>query len=266
VPRLGQPTGDATSKAGRAPEYLEVLARGMRVIECFRDGRDGLSVSDVAKRVGIPRASARRALLTLADLGYIEDQGRAFALTPKVLRLASAFLTSNVIATVMQPIVEGVARQIGEACSAAVLDGDDIVFVARANPQRIVSVGLEIGYRLPAFSTAVGRVLLGALSDEEIDGRLKRAKPARYTERTITNVAEIRKAIRTARNEGYSAVDQEVELGFRSIAVPVFRADQRAACALHIGTHRVAAPLQDAIDEFVPLLRQAAADAALMLI
>jgi IclR family pca regulon transcriptional regulator len=266
MPRLRQSPGDATHEASRAPEYLEVLARGVRVIECFRDGRKALSVSDVAKRVGIPRASARRALLTLADLGYVEDQGRAYALTPKVLTLASAFLTSNAIATVMQPIVESVAREIGEACSAAVLDGDDIVFVARANPQRIVSVGLEIGYRLPAFSTAVGRVLLGALSDEEIEARLKRAKPTRYTNRTVTSLAEIRKAIRAARRDGYSAVDQEVELGFRSIAVPVFGADKRAACALHIGTHRVAAPLQDAIGEFVPLLRRAAADAAPMLI
>jgi IclR family pca regulon transcriptional regulator len=265
MPRLRQP-GDATREAGRAPEHLEVLARGVRVMECFRDDRNGLSVSDVAKRVGIPRASARRALLTLAGLGYVEDRGRAYALTPKILTLASAFLTSNAVATVMQPIVESVAREIGEACSAAVLDGDDIVFVARANPQRIVSVGLEIGYRLPAFSTAVGRVLLGALSDEEIDARLKRAKPTRYTDRTVTSLAEIRKAIRAARNDGYSAVDQEVELGFRSIAVPVFRADKRAACALHVGTHRVAAPLQDAIGEFVPLLRLAAADAAPMLI
>jgi IclR family pca regulon transcriptional regulator len=243
-----------------------VLARGVRVLECFRESPEGLSVSDVAKRVGIPRATARRALLTLADLGYIEEHGRAYALTPKVLKLASAFLTSNIVATVMQPIVERVARQIREACSVAVLDGDDIVFVARANPQRIVSVGLEIGYRLPAFSTAVGRVLLGALSDEEVDDRLKRAKPTRYTERTITSVAEIRKAIRAARRDGYSAVDQEVELGFRSVAVPVLRADKRTACALHIGTHRVAAPLQDAIGEFVPLLQQAAADAASMLI
>jgi IclR family pca regulon transcriptional regulator len=266
MPRLRQPPLDATREVGRAPEYLEVLARGVRVMECFREARHGLSVSDVAKRVGIPRASARRALLTLADLGYVEDQGRAYALTPKVLTLASAFLTSNAVATVMQPIVESVAREIGEACSAAVLDGDDIVFIARANPQRIVSVGLEIGYRLPAFSTAVGRVLLGALSDEEIDARLKRAKPTRYTDQTITSLAEIRKAIRTARRDGYSVVDQEVELGFRSIAVPVFGADKRAACALHIGTHRVAAPLQDAIAEFVPLLRRAAADAAPMLI
>ena len=118
MPRLRQPPGEATREGGRAPEYLEVLARGVRVMECFRDGRNGLSVSDVAKRVGIPRASARRALLTLADLGYVEDQGRAYALTPKVLTLASAFLTSNAVATVMQPIVESVAREIGEACSA----------------------------------------------------------------------------------------------------------------------------------------------------
>jgi IclR family pca regulon transcriptional regulator len=266
MPRLRQPPGGSTRETGRAPEYLEVLARGVRVMECFRDDRKGLSVSDVAKRVGIPRATARRALLTLADLGYVEDQGRTYALTPKVLTLASAFLTSNAVAIVMQPIVESVAREIGEACSAAVLDGDDIVFVARSNPQRIVSVGLEIGYRLPAFSTAVGRVLLGALSDEEIDGRLKRVKPIRYTDRTVTSLAEIRKAIRAARSDGYSAVDQEVELGFRSIAVPVFGADKRAACALHMGTYRVAAPLQDAIGEFVPLLRLAAADAAPMLV
>jgi IclR family pca regulon transcriptional regulator len=250
----------------RSPEFLEVLARGLRIFEAFRNSEGALTLSEVASRVNIPRASARRALFTLAQLGFVEHDGRMFTLTPHVLTLASAYLTTHVVPRVMQPIVERISREAGEACSAAVLDGDDVVFVARANPQRIVSVGLERGYRLPASSTAVGRVLLSALSDEELDKHLRRANPQRLTHRSITGKKKLRDVILLARREGYCAADQEVEIGFRSIAVPVSRVDGQVACALHIGTHVVATSLDEAVRSLVPMLKRAAKFASPMLI
>jgi IclR family pca regulon transcriptional regulator len=184
----------------------------------------------------------------------------------RVLTLASAYLSSAIIPTVMQPIVERVSAQVGEACSAAVLDGDDVVFVARANPQRIISVGLEIGYRLPATSTAVGRVLLSGLADAELDDHLRRAEPKRFTAHTIVSRKGLKDAILASRSSGYSIVDQEVEQGFRSLAVPVVDIHGRISCALHIGTHVVNTPLETTSDALLPTLQAAARDASPMLL
>ena len=251
---------------GRPPEFLEILARGLKVLETFRDRREAMTLSDVAARVDIPRATARRALLTLVELGFVENQGRLFTLTPRVLSLASAYLTSADVPTVMQPVVERLSSRLGEACAAAVLDGDDAVFVARSNPQRIISVGLEIGYRLPASGTAVGRVLLSGLPDEDIDRHLSRADPQRLTARSVTSRKALRAAVIAVRADGYHVADQEVEAGFRSIAVPVFGADGRLKCALHVGTHVVSMPVEQAVKQFLPPLKDAAAQAAPMLI
>lgn len=250
----------------RSSEFLEILARSLRVLEAFRDRRQPMTLSDVAARVDIPRATARRALLTLVELGFVENQGRLFTLTPRVLSLASAYLTSADVPTVMQPVVERLSSRLGEACAAAVLDGDDAVFVARANPQRIISVGLEIGYRLPASGTAVGRVLLSGLSDESLDMHLERANPQRLTERSITSRKMLRAAVIAVRRDGYHIADQEVEPGFRSIAVPVFGADGRVKCALHVGTHIVSMPVDEALRQFLPALKEAAGEAAPLLI
>lgn len=250
----------------RPAEFLEILARGLKVLEAFRDRRQPMTLSDVATQVGIPRATARRALLTLVELGFVENQGRLFILTPRVLSLASAYLTSADVPTIMQPVVERLSLNLGEACAAAVLDGDDAVFVARANPQRIISVGLEIGYRLPASGTAVGRVLLSGLPDDDLDRHLDRADPQKLTERSITSRKKLRAAVIAVRRDGYHIADQEVEPGFRSIAVPVFGADGRVKCALHVGTHVVSMPVEQALTQFLPLLREAAAQASPLLI
>lgn len=252
--------------SARSPEFLEILARGLKVLEAFRDRRQPMTLSDVAAQVGIPRATARRALLTLADLGFVDNQGRLFTLTPRVLSLASAYLTSADVPTVMQPVVERLSARLGEACAAAVLDGDDAVFVARANPQRIISVGLEIGYRLPASGTAVGRVLLSGLPDDDIDRHIERATSQRFTARSITSRKTLRAAVIAVRRDGYHVADQEVEPGFRSIAVPVFGADKRLRCALHVGTHIVSTSVEQAVKHFLPLLKEASAEASPLLI
>lgn len=268
MPRLHKKQDGLLREAAseRPPEFLEILARGLKVLEAFRDRRQPMTLSDVATQVGVPRATARRALLTLVDLGFVENRGRLFVLTPRVLALASAYLTSADVPTVMQPVVERLSSKLGEACAAAVLDGDDVVFVARANPQRIISVGLEIGYRLPACGTAVGRVLLSGMPDDEIDRRLDRADPQKLTERSITNRKKLRATVIAVRRDGYHVADQEVEPGFRSIAVPVFGADRRMRCALHVGTHIVSMPVEQAVKQFLPHLKEAAEQASPMLI
>ncbi len=247
-------------------EVVEGLARGLRVVAAFDGERRGLTLSEVAARVALPRASVRRLLTTLAALGFVAADGRAFHLTPRVLTLARAYLASDIVPAVMQPIVERVSAQVRETCSAAVLDGDEIAFVARATPSRLLTVGLEVGYRLPAWSTAVGRVLLAGLTPEETKARLAGLRPVAHTERTLTDPAAVARAVRAARGDGFCVVDGEVERGFRSLAVPVRRLDGRVACALHIGTHALDTTVADTVEAYLPVLQRAAQEAQALLV
>ena len=266
MPRITRSVEDQAQADRHGPDFLDVLARGLRVLGSFDDAPHPLTLSDVADRVGIARASARRALLTLAALGFVETNGRTFRLTPKVLTLARAFLTSNPVAAVMQPIVERVSAETNEACSAALLDGQEVVFVARASPTRILTVGLEIGYRLPAHATAVGRVLLAALDDRQLDARLAQAEPVILTDRTLVDPARLKAAILEVRRSGLSVVDGEVERGFLSVAVPVRNARGGLSCAIHLGLHVQGEADRDRLDPLVACLRRAATSAETMLV
>ncbi len=259
MPRIRRLASGATT-----PGIVEGLARGLAVLGAFDAGRPALSVSEVAAAVGLSRASAARSLATLVALGFARQDGRAFRLTPKVLGLARAFLAADPVASVMQPVVERVAAALGEACSAAVLDGPDVVFVARATPTRILSVGLELGFRLPAEASAVGRVLLAELDDDALDARLAAYRPVRRTDRTLMEPDAIAAAIRAVRRDGHCVVDEEVERGFRSVALPVARRDGRIACAIHLGLHRGAE--ERPLAGLVAALREAAAEARPLLI
>jgi IclR family pca regulon transcriptional regulator len=150
-------------------EFLEALARGLRVIETFNQDRKRLSLSDIAKLVDLPRASVRRTLHTLVQLGYAEMDDRMFRLRPRVLNLARAYLQSNAVTDIVQPALERLSEQTGESCSAAVLDGEDVTMIAHASPKRVLLVSAQIGFRRPAIATALGRVLLAALDDRELD-------------------------------------------------------------------------------------------------
>jgi IclR family transcriptional regulator, pca regulon regulatory protein len=266
MPRITRGAHEQALVDAHGGEVVEGLARGLRVVAAFAGERRGLTLSEVAERVGLPRASVRRLLATLAGLGFVAVEGRSFRLTPRVLTLARAYLTADMVPAVMQPVVERVAAAVRESCSAAVLDGDEIVFVARATPTRLLTVGLEVGYRLPAWSTAVGRVLLAGLPPEETKARLARLRPVAHTDRTPTEPAVIARAVRAARGDGFAIVDGEVERGFRSLAVPVRRADGRVACALHLGTHTLDTTVADTVDAYLPILQAAAAEAQAMLV
>jgi len=219
------------------PEFLEALARGLRVIETFNHERRQLALGDIAKLVNLPRASVRRTLHTLVAMGYAEVNGRLFRLRPRILELARAYLQSSVITDVLQPAIERLSEAIGESCSAAVLDGQDIIMIAHASPQRMIPVSAQIGFRLPAFATSLGRVMLAALDDRELDQFLSRLQPRKLTKFTILDKSELRKAILNVRKTGYAIADQEAEIGFRSIAISLRKHDGKVIGAVNVGVH-----------------------------
>jgi IclR family pca regulon transcriptional regulator len=253
---------DAEQRRSRdsGPDFLEALARGLTIITAFDGQHRQLTLSDVARAVDLPRATARRALYTLTELGYVESDGRLFRLTPRILRLAAAYLGSSTVATVLAPACERLSLALDEACSAASLDGDEAVMIVHASPQRFLSGAPSVGFRGPSFCSALGRVLLSGLPDPALDAFLGRLQPTPLTPRTLTDKAAIAAAVRQVRSDGFALVDQEVELGFRSIAVPVRRHDGRLVAALNIGTRMERADLERMTGVFLPALSAAAAE------
>lgn len=237
MPRINRTRAEQRFADAAGPEFLEALARGLRIIQIFNRDRRQLTLSDIARLVGLPRASVRRTLHTLVQLGFAETDGRLFRLTPRILTLASAYLLSNSISDILQPAVERLTVETGEACSAAILNGKDVIMIAHASPNRVTNLSAQIGFRLPAVSSSLGRVLLAALDDRQLDRLLAQIKPEKLTTATIVDRAELARAIRKARDDGYSLVDQEVELGFRSISVPLRRLDGRVIASLNIGAY-----------------------------
>ncbi len=260
MPRLTRSEAEQTLANTAGPDFLEALARGLRVIEAFGRARRWLTLSDVARLVGLPRASARRTLFTLVKLGYAETDDRLFRLTPRILTLAGAFLSSNPVSDIVQPALETLSDAVNEACSAAVLDGNEVTMIAHASPNRMLPVSAQIGFRLPALSSSLGRVLLAALDDEQLDRFLARAAPEKLTPATVVDKAKLRRAIAKTRAEGFSLVDQEAEAGFRSISVPLKRRDGRTIAALNIGVHSERGPLNTMRNVFLPKLQALAED------
>lgn len=233
--KLGSQDAARRRESGLGPDHSEALARGLLILTIFGDARRTLTLSEVAAAVGLPRATARRALLTLVTLGYMGLEGRQFRLTPRVLRLASAYLTSNVVSTLLQPACDRVARDAGLSCTAAVLEGGEAVMIARALPQQLVPAGAGIGYRLPAYCSALGRVLLAALPEAELAAYLRTTRLDAITALTVTEPSDLEAAICVVREAGFAYVDQEAEAGFRSVAVPLKRFDGTVIAAINIG-------------------------------
>jgi IclR family transcriptional regulator, pca regulon regulatory protein len=258
MPALKRSAADQRLIEASGPDFLEALARGLRVLEAFNQDRKPLTLSDIAKLVDLPRASVRRTLHTLVALGYAETENRLFRLTPRVLTLARAYLLSNAVSDILQPALERLSEEINESCSAAVLDGEEVMMIAHASPKRIIPVSAQIGFRLPAFATSLGRVLLAALDDRQLDEFLSRIAPKRITTSTIVDKRELRRAILKAREDGYALADQEAEIGFRSIAVPLQRLDGRIIAALNVGIHSERMPLKAMHSHFFPRLRAVA--------
>lgn len=255
MPKLKREAGEP-----RATDFVESLDRGLRLLRAFGEQPAPMSLSEIARAANLPRATARRILFTLQHGGYVSSDGKLFALTPQVLTLAGSYLRSNQIVSVLQPVLDEIAIRAQEISSLALLDGDEVVFIARGSPTRMFSGGVDIGYRLPGFCTAVGRALLGRHGDAELKARLASAKREALTRETITDPKRLIAAIAADRARGYSLVDREAEPHFRSIAVPVQRYDGTIVAAINIGAHVDRISTEEMVKRFLPLLREGATD------
>jgi IclR family pca regulon transcriptional regulator len=239
------------------PQSLQSLERGIAVIQVFSRERPALTLSEVARLTGITRATARRILLTLEEVGHVRSDGRLFSLTPRVLSLGWAYLSSLNLWETAQPMMEELAQRTNESCSAATLDLPDVVYVARVPTRRIMTISLGVGTRLPAYCTSMGRVLLAGLPDPERELFLASARLERQTDRTITDPARLRAAVDEVRERGWALVDQELELGLRSIAAPL-RAGGQTIAALNVAVAAPRVGLGELRDTILPDLLNAA--------
>jgi IclR family transcriptional regulator, pca regulon regulatory protein len=239
------------------------LARGLAVIRAFEHTDATLSVADAARLSGISRAAARRCLHTLEQLGYASRVGANFELRPSVLMLGHAYLGSAPVARIAQPVLEAVSERLQESCSMSVRDCGEIVYVARAATRRILSIGISIGTRLPIYCTSMGRVLLAFLDHAEQEGVLKRLKLVAHTPRTIVEPAALRAELRRVKAAGFALVDQELEVGLRSIAVPVRGRNETVVAAINIGVQAARVDCRTMTRDYVPVLRDAAREIGL---
>lgn len=218
-------------------EAMGGLAKGLAVIRAFSRDHAALSLSDIARSAGIPAATARRCLLTLEELGYLTRKGRSFLLRPKVLELGAAYLESINIEQVTKTHLEELARKTADSAALCVLDGTDIVYVARTSVRTLLRLEAHVGSRFPAHATSTGRVLLAGLSAERLGHYFERAPLDALTERTVTDPVKLRGLIQDCRRLGYSAVEDELAYGVIALAVPVFDHQQRVVAALNSSSH-----------------------------
>jgi len=243
-----------------ARDFVSSLARGLGVLRAFGEDSPEMTLSEVAAKTGLSRAGARRFLLTLYDLGYVSRQGRLFRLTPKVLSLGYAYLSSMPISKNAQPFLEEATRLTSESCSLAVLDGEDVVYIARSPAKRLLMVGIHVGTRLPAHATSMGRVLLAHISSEDLDRYFESADLAKLTARTITGETELRAEISRVRKQGYAILDQELEEGVRSLALPIeLQQTGKVVAAINVSTNVATVPKERLVKEFLPILQSTAA-------
>jgi len=221
----------------RGEHFVQSLERGLSVIRAFGPDDPALTLSDVARRTGLTRAAARRFLLTLCDLGYVRSDGKRFALTPRVLELGYAYLSSLSLPEIAEPHLERLAAEVRESSSVSVLDGDEIVYVGRVPTSRIMRVSINVGTRFPAYATSMGRILLAALPAADLDAYLARADLRALTARTITDAGELRAELDRIRTQGWALVDQELEEGLRSVAAPVRGRDGDVVAAVNVSAH-----------------------------
>jgi IclR family pca regulon transcriptional regulator len=250
----------ATGRAARGSDFVQSLERGLSVIRAFDDTRPVFTLSDVARATGLTRAAARRFLLTLIDLGYVRTDGRLFALRPRILELGYAYLSSLSLPEVAQPHMEELVAKVHESCSVSVLDGTDVVYIARVPTRRIMTVAISVGTRFPAFATSMGRVLLAAQPNDRIEAYLASGVIQQYTDFTVTDADKLRAVLAKARTQGYCLVDQELEKGLRSIAVPIHDAEGTVIAAMNVSLHVSGGTAEEIRRDVLPQLRATAAE------
>ncbi|HKD87857.1 MAG TPA: IclR family transcriptional regulator C-terminal domain-containing protein [Streptosporangiaceae bacterium] len=228
---------DAAAPSGRDSDFVQSLDRGLAVIRAFGPGRERLSLSDVARETGLTRAAARRFLLTLVKLGYVRSDGREFSLRPLVLELGYAYLSGLAMPEIASPHLEELVARVRESSSISVLDGHQIVYVARVPTKRIMTVAISVGTRFPAYATSMGRVLLAGLNPDDLDKYLAEADFEAFTARTVTDPERLRELVREVGRQGYAIVDQELEEGLRAIAAPIHGAGNAVIAAINLSAH-----------------------------
>ena len=231
------------------------FAKGLSVIEAFDQDRHKLTIADIARLTGFDRATARRCLLTLVDRGFASTDGKRFSLTARILRLGYAYLASTPLPRLVQPYLEQLSEATQESCSASILDNGEIVYVARAAQRRVMSIGLNVGSRLPAYCTSMGRVLLAARPEDEAHTILRCAVREKLTPYTVTDIDELIAILRRTRSDGYSVNDQELEIGLRSIAVPLFDREGHAIAAVNVGVQAARVSVDHLIEHVLPAMR-----------
>jgi IclR family pca regulon transcriptional regulator len=241
-------------------DYVAGLAKGLAVLESFDTERQKMNATVAAQRSGITRTAARRHLLTLASLGYLETDGSHYWLTSKVLRLSGSYLASARLPKVMQPTLNRLSVQTGESISAVVLDGDEVVIVGRSGPTRLLAYGLHLGARLPAHATSTGRVLLAALSPGELETWLSGKELRRLTPHTVVDTEEFRLLLERVRNDDYCIADQEHERGVYAIAVPVRNLNGETEAALNVVMSAQRIPSRDQLRELIFALQDGASE------
>ncbi len=260
MPPLDLATDLDDSDPSESRNYVTALARGLQVIRAFGGENQQMTLADVARVADLPRATVRRCLITLQTLGYVEVNGRFFALSPQVLTLAQAYLRSSVLPRVAQPFLERVSETTGESCSCSILHGAEVIYVARSSRKRMASLHRDVGTHLPAHCTSMGRVLLASLSPAELDKFLKRSSLEAFTPFTITDPATLRDALSQVARDGYCVVDQELEVDLLSLAVPLRNGSGRVVAALNISTQAGRTTREEMIAHLLPVLRKAAAE------
>jgi IclR family pca regulon transcriptional regulator len=239
-------------------EFVQALKRGLEVIKAFSADVPEMTIAELGERTGLQRAAARRYLLTLQHLGCVRQTGAFFTLTPKVLDLGFAYLSSMSPQSLAEPYMEQLVATLHESCSMSVLDGRDIVYVARVPAKRIMSINLVVGSRLPAHATSMGKVLLAHLSPDELDAYFVSFSRVRLTKRTLCDEAELREALSEIRERGWALADQESEDGVRSIAAPVTDRNGQVRFAINVSAHAARVSLQDLRRTHLPVLLQTA--------
>jgi IclR family pca regulon transcriptional regulator len=243
---------------GDDKEFMSTLAKGLAVLGAFGGRRPTMTLSEAAEVADLSSATARRVLRTLAALGYVEQDGRAFSLSPRILDLGFAYLSTQSWIDRALPAMRELSERLGESCSGAILQDSEIVYVARIPGRRIMSAALAVGSRLPAFHTALGRALLGFLDEAEIWRRLMSLRIEAYTPYTITDVQALFDRVAADREQGFSIVDEELERGLRALAVPIVDRSGQAVGAINLSTHATRTTRNEMRARFLPELKRIA--------
>ena len=247
------------------PNFMSSLARGIAVIRAFSDQQRTLTISQISHKTGIPRAAVRRCLHSLKQLGYADSEAHNFRLTPKVLTLGYSYLSSTPLAVSAQPCLNNISRMLNESCSLAVLDSNEVLYVSRSATSRIMSVALNVGSRLPAYCTSLGRVILAHMPEEALAQYFSSVTLRAYTDKTVVSQAKLMEIFATIRQNGYVIIEEELEIGLRSMAVPVRGASGRVTAALNVSAQATRISSKRMREDFLAALQNGAQELSAML-